>query len=188
MEQQHNWCLATVLNARGSLMVWVQDDAKLQAWDVAKSRLRPLNSPLMRQGWHGVAFLPDDESVIYVARNGVAEMWNVANDRRVGSLGAKGAFNAPHIALSSDGVWFAGLTQPDAVSVWHRPSGKHAFSLRAEAGNVWALAWDRAGRQLAVGQTDGSLAVWRLPLIQQKLAESGLPWEIDAASLAADRR
>ena len=70
-------------------------------------------------------------------------------------------------------------TQPDSVSVWHLPTKKHVFSLRPEAGSVWSLAWDPASEQLAVGQSDGGLAVWHLPKIQKKLAESGLQWQDD---------
>jgi WD40 repeat protein/tRNA A-37 threonylcarbamoyl transferase component Bud32 len=172
-------CLATVLNKEGGLLVWVQDDWQLQAWDVAAARQRPLHAPPMLQGWHGVAFLPDGQSIIYVSKSGVAEIWNVEEDRRVASLGEPGTFNAPHITLSPDGKWFAALTQPNTVSLWHLPSGKHVFSLRPEASTIWSMAWDPSSQQLAVGQSDGSLAVWHLPRIQKKLAEFGLAWQDD---------
>jgi WD40 repeat protein len=172
-------CLATVLNKEGGLLVWAQDDWQLQAWNVAAAYQRPLNAPPMLQGWHGVAFLPDGQSIIYVSKSGVAEIWNVKEDRRVASLGEPGTFNAPHIALSPDGKWFAALTQPNTVSLWHLPSGKHVFSLRPEASTIWSLAWDPSSQQLAVGQSDGGLAVWHLPRIQNKLAEFGLKWQDD---------
>jgi WD40 repeat protein len=173
------WCLATVLNSDARWMVWAQDDWRLQAWDVARRQERPLHAPPMLQGWHGVAFLPDGESIIYVTKSGVAEVWNVKEDRHIDSFGEPGTFSAPHIALSPNGTWFAALTQPDAVSIWHMPSREHVFSLRPEAGTVWSLAWDPASQQLAVGQSDGGLAIWHLPRIQQKLAESGLQWRDD---------
>jgi WD40 repeat protein/tRNA A-37 threonylcarbamoyl transferase component Bud32 len=172
-------CLATVLNKEGGLLVWAPDDCQLQAWDVAAARQRPLTAPPMLQGWHGLAFLPDGQSIIYVSKSGVAEIWNVQEDRRVASLGEPGTFNAPHIALSPDGKWFAALTQPNTVSLWHLPSGTHMFSLRPEASTIWSLAWDPSNQELAVGQSDGGLAVWHLPRIQKKLAEFGLAWQDD---------
>jgi WD40 repeat protein len=172
-------CLATVLNKEGSILVWAQDDWRLQAWDVAAARQKPLHAPPMLQGWHGVAFLPDGQSIIYISKSGVAEIWNVEEDRRVTSLGEPGTFNAPHIAISPDGKWFAALAQPNTVSVWYLPSGKHVFSLRPEASTIWSLAWDASSQQLAVGQSDGGLAVWHLPQIHKKLSDFGLAWQID---------
>ena len=89
-------------------------------------------------------------------------------------MGDQGTFRTPHIALSPNGEWIAALTQPDSVSVWHRPTGIRTFSLRPESSTVWALAWDPSNENLAVGQSDGGLEVWHLPVIQKKLAEAGL--------------
>ena len=156
------WSLATILDANGRWMVWTQDDLRPQAWDILRRQEKQLHAPSMLQGWHGVAFLPDGESIIYVTRTGVAEVWNVQDDRHVASFGEPGTFNAPHIALSPDGKWLAALTEPDSVSIWNLPTGEHVYSLRPEAGTVWSLAWDPSSEQLAVGRSDGGLAVWHL--------------------------
>jgi WD40 repeat protein len=179
-ELKRPWCLATVVDPAARLLVWVEDFSNLKAWDVAANGEKLLNAPPLLQGWHGLAWLPDKKSVIYISNSGVAEVWDVENDQRVQSIGAPGTFNAPHIALSPDGRWLAALMQPDAVSLWHRPTGKHIFSLRPETGTVWSLAWDASSENLAVGQSDGGLAVWHLPKIKKSLAEAGLPWkEVD---------
>jgi WD40 repeat protein len=126
-----------------------------------------------------LTYLPDGRSILYVANTGVVEVWDVAKNRRVATIGEPDTFAAPHIALSFDGNWLAALTQQGTVSIWHRPTAQHLFSLRPETGSVWSLAWDPSGQHLAVGQSDGGLAVWHLPRIQQKLAESGLEWQGD---------
>jgi WD40 repeat protein len=131
----------------------------------------------MLQGWHGLSFLPDGKSIIYVSNAGVAEVWNVEKDRRVNSFGKPGTFSAPHIALSPNGKWLAALTQPDTVSLWNVANGEYVFSLRPELGTVWSLGWDASSTQLAVGQSDGGLVLWHLPVIQKKLAMAGLPWQ-----------
>ena len=156
-------------------MVWVQDERRLKAWDVLARRELALHAPNMLQGWHGLSFLPDGHSIIYVASAGVAEVWDVENDRRINSFGKPGTFSAPHIAVSPNGKWLAALTQPDTVSVWNVPNGRHLFSMRPETGTIWSLAWDASNTQLAVGQSDGGLAVWHLPVIKRKLAAAGLP-------------
>ena len=178
-------CLATVIDPAARWMVWAQEDSRLAAWDMAAGKERPLDAPPMLQGWHGVAFLPDGESVIYVTAEGAAEIWNVKSNRHDVTFGASGTFSAPHIALSPDGKWFAGIVGQNTVSLWHMPTRQHALSLRAEVGSVWSLAWDPSTRRLAVGQSDGGLAVWDLPRVQERLAESGLEWP--AAELAASR-
>jgi WD40 repeat protein/tRNA A-37 threonylcarbamoyl transferase component Bud32 len=172
-------CLATTLDGAARWMVWAEDGSRLQAWDIAAGRERPLHAPPMLLGWHGVALLPDGESIIYVAKSGVAEIWNVKEDRHVDSFGEPGTFSTWQIALSPNGKWFAAVVEQNTVSVWHLPTKQHVFSLRPEVGTVWSLAWDPSNQHLAVGQSDGGLAVWHLPRIQEKLAESGLHWQGD---------
>jgi serine/threonine protein kinase/WD40 repeat protein len=178
-KMEGSFCLATVLNRDARLLVWAHDERQLKAWDVIAGREVPLHAPDMLQGWHGLSFLPDGESIIYVSQTGIAEVWNVVNDRRVKSFGKPGTFSAPHIALSPNAKWLAALTQPDTVSLWNVSKGQHVFSMRPEMGTVWSLAWDGSSTQLAVGQSDGGLSVWHLPIIQKKLAASGLPWRGD---------
>jgi WD40 repeat protein len=170
-------CLSTALGANGQWMVWAENDSQLGAWDVEENQERPLHAPQMLQGWHGVAFLPDGESIVYITKSGVAEVWNVKQDRHVDAVGMPGTFSAPQLALSPDGKWLAAVVQQSMVSVWRMPTKEHVFSVRPDAGTIWSLAWDPSSRQLAVGQSDGGLAVWHLPKIQEKLGESGLRWQ-----------
>jgi WD40 repeat protein len=165
-ELARNRCLATVANRQLEFLVWAEADNQLKAWDIAAGRDLLLDAPPMNQGWHGLSLLPDDESIIYVSKTGVAEVWNVKRNRRVDSFGAPGMFGAPHIALSPNGMWFAALTL-DTISIWHRPTGKHVYTLRPETGAVWSLAWDPTNEHLAVGRSDGSLAIWPSGIFQQ---------------------
>ncbi len=171
-------CLAIALNRATGTLVWAEEN-HLQAWDLITGKSAPFHATDMNQGWHGVAILPDGQSIAYVSITGVAEVWDIKHDRRIDSFGEPGTFNAPHVALSPNGKWFAALTQLDTVSVWHRPTGRLAFSLRPESGAVWSLAWDPTSEHLAVGQSDGGLAIWHLPIIRQKLSDFGLPWRED---------
>jgi WD40 repeat protein len=170
------WCLAVCLNSQGSKVAWAEKGDQVKAWDLAADRELPVTAPPMQSGWHGLSFLPDGDTIAYIAKSGVAELWNLQKDARVATLGTPGTFFSSHMAVSMDGSLLAAMTQPDVVSVWHVPTGKHVYSLRVEGGAVWSLAWDPRGEQLAVGQSDGGLSVWRLPIIRQALAEAGLEW------------
>jgi WD40 repeat protein/tRNA A-37 threonylcarbamoyl transferase component Bud32 len=173
------WCLATVLDSRANRMIWVDRERQINAWDIVSRQDVQLHASQMQQGWHGLAMLPDNQSILYISDTGTAQIWNVQKDQPGNSIGEPGTFGAPHIALSPNGKWLAALTQPDTVSIWHRPTGEHVFSMRPETGSVWTLAWDPSSKHLAVGQSDGSLAVWHLSKVQQKLAEAGLEWVDD---------
>ena len=81
-----------------------------------------LNAPEMNQGWHGVSLLPDGQSIIYISKSGVAEVWNVKRNRRIRPVGQLGTFGAPQIALSPNGIWLAALTRLDTVSDEHNAS------------------------------------------------------------------
>ncbi len=175
-ELAREFCLATVLSGDGRWMVWAQNDRELCAWDIVSGHEKPLHAPAMLQGWHGLAFLPDGRNVVFVAKTGVVEVWDVENDRQVDSFGEPGTFKSPHLAISPNGKWFAAIAEQDKVAVWDLPTKAHVFSLRLDAGSVWSLAWDPTSQRLAVGQTDGGLAVWHLPKIQQRLAEFDLQW------------
>jgi eukaryotic-like serine/threonine-protein kinase len=179
LELERSRCLALAFNQNTGILVWAEDEIHLKAWDWPADQEAALNAPNMHQGWHGLALLPDGQSIIYVTDRGIAEVWNVKQNRRVDSLGEAGTFVAPHVALSPNGKWFAALTQLDTVSIWHMPTKKHVFTLRPATAAVWSLAWDHSSQHLAVGQADGALTVWHLPKIQSKVAESGLPWRTD---------
>lgn len=176
MRLSRAWCLAVALNVQGSTVAWANDGNHVKAWDLAADRDLPVTAPPMQSGWHGLSFLPDGDTIAYIAESGVAELWNVRTDVRVATLGTPGTFFASHMAISPDGSLLAAMTRPEVVSVWHVPTRKHIFSLRVETGAVWSFAWDPRGEQLAVGQSDGGLVIWRLPMIQQKLSETGLEW------------
>ena len=70
-------CLATILNRKLGFLVWAEEENRLKAWDIAAGREDPFNAPDMNQGWHGLALLPDGQSIIYISKTGVAEVWNV---------------------------------------------------------------------------------------------------------------
>jgi WD40 repeat protein/tRNA A-37 threonylcarbamoyl transferase component Bud32 len=176
MHQDAKWCLFLAVSpgADSRWIAWVRDDTKIDLWDIRNSRPAKLTAPPMNQGWHGLAFFPDGQRLAFVSRTGVAEVWDVAGDKRLFQLGEEDQFHAPHIALGKNGTRFAGLLQSDVVSVWSTSDRKMLYAFRPEQSEVYSLAWSPDGNRLAVGLSDGGLAVWDLPMIETELARIGL--------------
>jgi WD40 repeat protein/tRNA A-37 threonylcarbamoyl transferase component Bud32 len=175
-ELRRDKCLSTGVSPGGRWMIWAQDSRFLHAWNLQTNQEKSLAAPPMLQGWHGFAFLPDGDSLLFVATTGQIVIWSIADDRAIGYVGTVGSFKAPHVAVSPDGKWLAALTELDAVSVWDLQSKDMVFTLRPEASGVWSLAWNPSSELLAVGQADGGLAIWNLSTMHAQLAEFGLEW------------
>lgn len=180
LERAAHMCLAIVISSDARYLVWVEEEKYLRGWDIDNQRALVLHAPDVLHGWHGLAFCPSQDAVMYVSAEKVVKVWNIQSDREVRSLGQPGTFGAPYIALSPNGAWLAAMLDPESLSVWYVPQGKHVFSMRPVTGSIWSLAWDHKGEQLSVGQSDGGLAIWHIPRIWEKLDKGGLHWEAGA--------
>jgi WD40 repeat protein len=76
-----------------------------------------------------------------------------------------------HVALAADGVRAAASSPDHEVTVYDLPSGRELLKLPAEGSDIWGLAWSRDGARLAVGLSDGCVAVWDLGQVRTRLAE-----------------
>jgi WD40 repeat protein len=168
------YSLHLAASRNGNWVVWNRDRIEVALWDVRQGIIKPLQAPRMHQGWHGLAVFPDSERVIYVNNEGVAEVWNLVQDRPAFQMGGAGEFKTPHVALSRDGRRFAALVDTDVVSVWDTQTQRILYRFRPEEASVWSLAWGRDGQDLAVGRNDGGLAIWKLDRLEQKLQKMGL--------------
>jgi WD40 repeat protein len=103
-------------------------------------------------------------------------VWDVVQDKKTAQLGGFDELINPHIALSADGRWLAGVVDPDAISVWHTTSGKRFFVLRPERSSIMSIAWNRQADKLAVGLADGGISIWDIVQIRGELAKLKLDW------------
>jgi WD40 repeat protein len=176
MHQKAKRCLSLAVSPGTDprWIAWVREDRKIELWDIQNSLAGKLSAPPMNQGWHGLAFFPDGQRLAFVSYTGTVEIWDVARDKRLSQLGNENRFHAPHIALNKDGTRFAGLLQPDVVSIWNTSDRKMLYSFRPEQSEVWSLAWSPEGDRLAVGLSDGGLVEWDLPTVEAELARIGL--------------
>jgi WD40 repeat protein len=76
-----------------------------------------------------------------------------------------------HVALAADGVRAAASSPDHEVTVYDLPSGREVLKLPAEGSDIWGLTWSRDGARLAVGLSDGCVAVWDLQQVRARLSE-----------------
>jgi eukaryotic-like serine/threonine-protein kinase len=81
------------------------------------------------------------------------------------------------VALGPGG-WAATSSPSQEVLLYELATGREALTLPPERGDVWGLAWSPDGTRLAVGLSDGDVAVWDLEQVRARLAEFGIavPW------------
>jgi serine/threonine protein kinase/WD40 repeat protein/tetratricopeptide (TPR) repeat protein len=80
---------------------------------------------------------------------------------------------AESVAVSADGRWAAVGGAGQGVTVAELASGREVLALPPEGADVWGLAWAPDGARLAVGLSDGGVAVWDLEQVRARLAEFG---------------
>jgi serine/threonine protein kinase/WD40 repeat protein/tetratricopeptide (TPR) repeat protein len=81
---------------------------------------------------------------------------------------------AESVAVSADGRWAAVGQTGRKVTVIELVSGREVLALPAEGSDIWCMAWAPDGTKLAVGLSDGAIAVWDLEQVRARLAEFGL--------------
>src|SRR5262249_15283665 len=81
------------------------------------------------------------------------------------------ACKARHPALDRGGRWVA-TPSPSWEVVLH--DVRADLTRPTEGSEIWSLAWAPDGTRLAVGLSDGGLAVWDLEQVRVRLAEFGL--------------
>jgi WD40 repeat protein len=159
---------------KSNLLAWADEREKVRIWDIVGKSDITLDRKMDR-GWHGLAFV-GNEDLAFVTKSRTLEVWNARSNERQFTLGAPGEFPSPHIATTVNGALLAAVDSAGSVALWDVRANKKLFALRPEDSAVWSLAFDRTGNRLAVGLTDGGVAVWDLNNIERRLAELNLSW------------
>src|SRR5262249_54365100 len=115
-------------------------------------------------------FSPAGEAFTFVTGAGTLATW----DWPRGAVARDTGQPVYHLALGAGGRWVAASTSARAVLVYDLHEGRAALTLPPEENDVWSLAWSPDGTRLAVGLSDGGLAVWDLEQVRARLAEFAL--------------
>ncbi|MFO0915095.1 MAG: serine/threonine-protein kinase [Pirellulales bacterium] len=153
---------------------WVSPTYRVRSWQFGDAHSSELTGPRLIQGWHGLAIAKPGQQIAYVSDAGMVEFWDLLEGRVVKTLGTKGHFKAPHLALSPDGRWLAALASPNAIEIWDTGSQQLAYSFRPEHCAIWSLRWSPDSQKLATGLADGGMAIWNVAIIRRELQKMGL--------------
>jgi WD40 repeat protein len=159
---------------------WGDSDRPLYLWDFSHSaEPRPIASRIL-----GLIecerFTPDSRQLLAMDVSGDILTLEVPTGKRIAAFHA----NEPQfdplalgIIPSPDGSKIAvTITPPSggAVSILDPKSGRRLYSLPAETGIIYWLAWSPDSRRLAVARDNGKIAIWDLEAVHQILAQLGL--------------
>jgi WD40 repeat protein len=117
-----------------------------------------------------LAFDPTGRRLFFVGSDGKLASWDW------GGTGGKRPTTrqAYQIALSPDGRWLATPGPAGGVVIDDRRTGKELLALPPEEAEIWGLSWSPDGTRLALGLSDGGLAIWNLEEVRARLAEFGI--------------
>ncbi len=103
---------------------------------------------------------PMKETVVAVAAGGTVQAWGLRSETAIKEVSDGRPLSASIVAVSPSGKLVAANASPSAVSLYDLENEQRIFALADEHAAVSDLAWEPSGRRLAVGLSDGSVAVW----------------------------
>jgi serine/threonine protein kinase/WD40 repeat protein len=151
----------------GTELVYLNRGGRLYAYDLALAD-EPRLLAKARAALRGVHFIPDGDRLTFITSGGTLGVW----DWR-GQQASDTGRRAESVSVSADGLWAAVVEAGRNVTVVELASGREVFTLPPEGSDVWCLTWAPDGTKLAVGLSDGAVAVWDLEQVRARLAEFG---------------
>jgi WD40 repeat protein/serine/threonine protein kinase len=160
------------------LLAWVEYNRTVHLWDLQASRERPFSPVRLAAGQYSAAFHPGTKHLIFIAETGQAEAWDVTTGQRAFIFGGQPPIQSSYdgiMALSPDGTWLAS-SHGRFFTVRNQASSIPLIKLPEEQAVVYSFAWSPNRELLAVGSSDGGLAIWNLVKMKGQLDEIGLGW------------
>jgi WD40 repeat protein/DNA-binding SARP family transcriptional activator len=130
-----------------------------RVWDARTGRLvfRTSGQPAIS----ALRFSPDGRDIVTPTLTGTAEIWSIAERRRVAVLtGHSGQVAA--VAYSPDGKLVATGGTDGTARVWDSRTGRQLLVLAGDSATVDAVAFTPDGRKLVTGSEDGTVRVWNV--------------------------
>jgi serine/threonine protein kinase/WD40 repeat protein len=130
---------------------------------------RGLNLPVGNQ-LRGLNFDESGKLLTFVTTAGKLGRW----DWEGNASAAAPELRTNQWAPAPGGRWVATSTSDRTVVICDLGTGARLPALPQEESDVWTLAWSPDRRRLAVGTSDGAVAIWDLEQVRSALAELGI--------------
>jgi serine/threonine protein kinase/WD40 repeat protein/tetratricopeptide (TPR) repeat protein len=156
-----------VASPGGTELIHLNRGGRLYAYDLARADDSRLIGDA-RVALRSLHFAPAGDRLTFVTPGGTLGLWDWVRTEATDTHR-----RAESVAVSSDGRWAAVAGTGQSVTVAKLVSGREILALPPEGGDVWCLAWTPDGSKLAVGLSDGLVAVWDLEQVRARLAEFG---------------
>jgi WD40 repeat protein len=157
------------LRPQGDGAVVLDRDARVHALDLTSENPPRLLRQFARVEARSLEFDPSGERFTFVTpAGGLATCtWREGRVRATTQP-------ASTVAISSTGRWVATAVAGRGVAVYDLELGDEWLTLPPDRSDVWGLAWSPDGRHIAVGLSDGDIAIWNLEEVRSCLAPLGI--------------
>ena len=154
----------------GSEVVFLTLAGQLYSFDLTRTDEPPrLLTTNVRSALRSLHFDPRGDRLTFITRANTLGLWDWREKKAIDTRR-----RADSIALSADGRW-ATLGNPGrSVTVVEVATGREVFTLPPEESESWCVAWSPDGTQLALGLSDGRVAIWNLERVRAQLGEFGI--------------
>jgi WD40 repeat protein/tetratricopeptide (TPR) repeat protein len=151
----------------GSELIFLNRGGRLYSHDLARAD-EPRLVGDARVALRSLHFAPAGDQLAFITPGGALGLWDWERKEAADTHRP-----AETVAVSADGRWAAVGGAGQSVTVAELVSGREILALPPEGSDVWCLAWAPDGTKLAVGLSDGLVAVWDLEQVRARLAEFG---------------
>jgi WD40 repeat protein len=92
------------------------------------------------------------------------------------------------MAVTASGRWVATAEHGKGLTIYDLLADRKWLQLPPDDSDIWGLAWSTDGARLAVGLSDGGVAIWELEEVRASLAKLGIQVESTVAAVSAALR
>ncbi|KAA5541772.1 protein kinase [Roseiconus nitratireducens] len=123
---------------------------------------------------------PDpSRSVVYAAAiDGTIQAWDLDRGQVIQTLSDQETLSASRMALTDGGNLIAANVTPSTLGLFDVNAGTPLFRLADEGAAIGSVDWEPSGRRLAVGLSDGSVAIWDLSCTVRLIRTAGLAGDL----------
>jgi WD40 repeat protein len=177
----------------GTELIYLDRGGRMYSFDVSLAD-EPQFIGDARVALRSLHFTPSGNRLAFVTPAGTLGLWNFT-ENAAGAVGPRTGHElarvklskdrvtdthrrAESVTLSADGRWAALVMAGRSITVADLDSGRKILALPPERCEIWCVAWAPEATKLAVGLSDGGVAVWDLKQVYARLADFGLdsPW------------